>query len=69
MSSLIKLVTGAFRNKTAVVNWVALVAATLTLWTSSDVVMAHPEIAGVFTSVLAGINVVLGYLGVKPEDK
>lgn len=66
MTKILSLLASAWKHKQTVINVVALVAATLTLWTSSDVIAQNPELAGVLGSILAGVNVILSYLTGKP---
>lgn len=67
---MINMITKVFKSRTLIVNWSALIAATLTLWLDAGVIAEYPEVAGVLTSVLAGVNVVLRFLTTEPlEDK
>jgi hypothetical protein len=53
------IVAKLFKSKTLIVNWTALVAATLTLWLDSSLIQSNPEVVAVLTSVLAAVNIVL----------
>ena len=70
MSSIWDIVGKLFKSKTLIINWGTLVAATLTVWTNSDLIAQHPDIAGYLVSALAGVNIVLRYLTTLPlSDK
>lgn len=62
LSKIYLVVTKLLKSKTLVVNWAALVAATLTLWTNSEVIAQYPEVVAAMGSVLAGVNIVLRFL-------
>jgi len=66
MGSIWDIVGKLFRSKTLIVNWGALVAATLTLWTNSELVTQYPEVVAALGAVLAGVNIVLRWLTTLP---
>lgn len=70
MGSIWDIVGKVFKSKTLIVNWAALVAATLTLWTNSELVAQYPDIAGALVAALAGVNLVLRWVTTLPlSDK
>lgn len=66
MGSIWDIVGKVFKSKTLIVNWAALVAATLTVWTQSDLITSHPDVLGYMISALAGINIVMRWLTTLP---
>lgn len=66
MDSMWTMVTKIFASKTLIVNWAALVAATLTVWTQSSLITTHPDILGYMVSALAGVNIVMRWLTTLP---
>ncbi len=69
MSGIWDIVGKIFKSKTLIVNWAALVAATLTLWTNSELVQQYPDIAGALVAALAGVNIVLRWLTSLPLNE
>jgi hypothetical protein len=70
MSGIWDIVGKIFKSKTLIVNWAALVAATLTVWTQSDLIAQHPDVLGYMISALAGVNLVMRWLTTLPlSDK
>jgi len=66
MKDIALIFTKIFKSRTLIVNWGTLIAATLTLWTGSELVAQYPAVATTLGSVLAGVNIVLRYVTVKP---
>ncbi len=66
MDGIWQIVSKVFASKTLLVNWGALIAATLTVWTQSDLIVQHPDILGYMVSALAGVNLVLRWLTTLP---
>ena len=54
-----QIVTKALKSKTLIVNWATLIAATLTMWTGSDIVADYPQVAAAMVAALSGVNMLL----------
>jgi hypothetical protein len=62
MDSIFQIVSKVFKSRTLVVNWLALVASTVTLWTNSEMIQQYPEVVAILGSALAGANLVLRWM-------
>jgi len=66
MSGIWDIVGKLFKSRTLLVNWGALVAATLTLWTNNELIAQHPDVVAALGAALAGVNIVLRWLTALP---
>jgi hypothetical protein len=69
MQTVLNIVTAVFKSKTLIVNYLALIAGTLTLWADSSVLSEHPQVVAGIATALAAINVVLRYVTVLPVSE